>query len=105
MQEVVLLDEKLDGLKETVQVQDEQGETTEREFASKHHLTTDAQKQRLTQDTDHNCYWSVDTHDLSGEHVGIAVLTDNVTVMNDVVSLAVVGRDDSNAVERFGEIG
>ena len=48
---------------------------------------------------------AVDGVDLGGVDVGVAVVADDVAVVDDVVALAVVGGDDPDAVQALGQVG
>ena len=69
------------------------------------HVAADAQQQRLAEDADHDGRGTVDGVGPTGVEVRVAVLADHVAVVQDVVALAVGGRDDADAVERLGEVG
>ena len=48
---------------------------------------------------------TVDRVDLGGVVVRVAVVADDVAVLDDVVALAVVGGDRADAVQALGEVG
>ena len=48
---------------------------------------------------------AVDGVDLGRVVVGVAVVADDVAVVEDVVALAVVRGDDAHAVQALGEVG
>ena len=101
----VLLDEQLDRREESVEVQEEDDELGHVELVVEDHVAPDAEQHRLAQDADHERRGTVDRVDPSGVGVGVAIGTDDVAVVADVATLAIVGRHDPNAVERLREVG
>ena len=69
------------------------------------HVAADRQQRRLRQVSEQLRARTVDRVDLGGVVVGVAVVADDVAVMDDVVSLAVVGGDGADAVQALGEVG
>ena len=102
---VVLLHEQLDGGEEAVQVQEEPHEHPERQAPAQHHVAPDAEQHTLPEHAEHLGARPVDGVDLGGVVVGVAVLADDVAVMDDVLALAVVGGDDAHAVQALGQVG
>jgi hypothetical protein len=69
------------------------------------HVAADGQQDGLAEDAEQLGAGPVDGVDLRGVVVGVAVLADDVAVVEDVVPLPVVRGDDPDAVEALGEVG
>ena len=69
------------------------------------HVAADAEQGGLAQPPHQLGARAVDGVDLGGVDVGVAVLTHDVAVMDDVVPLAVVGGDHPHAVQALGQVG
>ena len=102
---VVELDQLLDRGEERRQVEQEGEELSDRQGAVEHHPAADEQQHRLPDDTDRLVGRAVDGSDGRGLDVGVAMLADEVGVMDHVVSSAVVGDDDPHPGQALGEIG
>ena len=102
---VVLLHQELNGGKETAQVQEERHQPADGERAPHRHGPTDCQQCGLAQPAHELGAGAIDGVDLGGVDVGFAVLTDDVAVVDDVVHLAVVGRDDAHAMQALRQVG
>ena len=70
-----------------------------------HHVPADAEQGGLAQPPHQLRAGAVDGVDVGRVDVGVAVLADDVAVVDDVAALAVVGGDDTHAVQALGEVG
>ena len=104
LEAVVLLHQQLDGGEEPVQVQEEGDQRAEGEGVVHHHVAADPEQRGLSQPPHQLGARAVDGVDLGGVDVGVAVLTHDVAVMDDVEPLAVVGGDHPHAVQALGQV-
>ena len=101
---VVQLDQLLDRGEERVEVEDEGGQLADREVVVQHHRSADEQQAGLAQPAEHLGAGPVDAVDPGGVVVGVAVLADDVAMVDDVVPLAVVGGHDADARQALLEV-
>ena len=76
-----------------------------RQLVVQDHRAADGQQRGLAEEAEHLGARAVDGVDLRGVVVGVAVVADDVAVVDHVVALAVVGGDDAHAVQALGEVG
>ena len=102
---VVLLHQELDRLEEPVHEEEERRQLTDLQLMVQHHVAAHGQDHRLTDDAEELGAGAVDAVDTPGVVVGVAVLADHVAVIDHVVALPVVGRDDPHALQALRQVG
>ena len=100
-----MLHQELDGSKESVEVEEERDQNTDAHVVRNHHGAADAEEQSLAQDSNSNGRRTVGGVDAAGVHVRVAIVAHHISVVDDVETLAVIGRHHSNPIEGLGEIG
>ena len=93
------------GQEERVEVEDEGGELADGERAVAHHVAADQQQHRLAEQPDELGARAVDRGELGGVVVGVAVVADDVAVVQHVVAGPVEPGDDAHARQALGEVG
>ena len=102
---VVLLDQKLDGLEEPVEVEEERDEGADLEGPVQHHGAADAEQRPLSEDAEQLGTRPVHRVHVGGVVVGVAIVAHHVAVVDHIVALPVVGSHDAHAVQALGQVG
>ena len=102
---VVLLHQQLDGLEESVEVQEEGDQCTDLQGVVEHHLPADGQQHGLAHHAEELGPGAVEGVHVGRVIVGVAVVTHHVAVVDHVVPLAVVRGHDAHPVEALGKVG
>ena len=102
---VVLLHQQLDRLEEPVHEEEERRQLADLQLVVQDHVPAHRQDHRLTDDAEELRAGAVDTVDAPREVVRVAIFADHVAMVDHVVALPVVGRDDAHALQALRQVG